>query len=148
MTLPHLKRHPILRSYSHATIQLCHISLTTTPMAPKLSRMSNWLRGRHAQSEITLLFCAHVTKTLYLHFHMVHGPWLWMIGHHLKNLQRDAFTTWQIENVVFFLVQSNLNWFFTLIFCISPVHKPTRLWAPAFRILIFLQVFGGLIKHF
>ena len=78
-------------------------------MAPKLSRMSNWLRGHHAQSEITLLFRGHVTKTLYLSryiFSLSHGPWSVTLAKDdrtpLKNLQRDAFTTLQIENVVYF----------------------------------------------
>ena len=36
------------------------------------------LRGRHAQRQMTLLFRGHVTKTLYLHFYMVNGPWHWL----------------------------------------------------------------------
>ena len=133
MTLPHLKSHPTLRSYSHVTIQICHISLTTTPMAPKLSRMSNWLRGHHAQSEITLLFRGHVTKTLYLSryiFSLSHGPWSVTLAKddrtHLKIYNVTLSLLDKLKTLSIFLVQSDLNWFFTLIFCISPVHKPTR----------------------
>ena len=61
------------------------------------------LNGHHAQSQMTLLFWGHVTKTLYLHFHTAHGPWHWlrMREHHLSIYNsRDTSTTWQIENVM------------------------------------------------
>ena len=45
---------------------------------PSLARWVLRLTGRHAQSQITLLFPGLVTKTLYLHFHVAYAkdsPW-------------------------------------------------------------------------
>ena len=63
----------------------------------------NRLVGRHAHSQMTLLFHGHVTKMLYLHFHMTYGLWHWLMKrkHHLKMYNsRDTSTNWQIENLM------------------------------------------------
>ena len=68
---PHSQSHATLRCRDHATHKKPYISIFTRATAPKLSRV-----GRHPQSQIPLLFCGHVTQTLYLYFHMAYGLWL------------------------------------------------------------------------
>ena len=122
---------------------------------PNLAGYVLRLRGRLAQSQMTLLFRGHVTKTSFsLLFSLSHC--LWSVG--LAKDERTSLKKFTIHVTLppldklktlclIFLVQSNSNWLFTLLTCIPTVHKPIRLKPHAFRISIFLQVFG-LIKHF
>ena len=52
MKRPHTQSHVTLQSCSHVTIQKRHISSTTRPMTPNFAGL---LRGRNAQSQMTLL---------------------------------------------------------------------------------------------
>ena len=89
----------------------------------------NRLMGRHAHSQMTLLFHGHVTKMLYFHFHMAYGLWHWLRRrkHHLKICNsRDTFTNWQIENLMpnfFSKIWSKLFFYFSNLYLPSSQAK-------------------------
>ena len=73
------KCHVTFQFCSHMTIWICHISSTTGLWPLNLAGCVLRLRGRLAQSQMTLLFRGHVTKTSFsLLFSLSHC--LWSVG--------------------------------------------------------------------
>ena len=70
------KSHVTLQFCTHMAIWKCHVSSTTRSMAPKLSRMCSYVERSSRKSQMTLLFCGHVTKTSFsLLFSLSHCLW-------------------------------------------------------------------------
>ena len=100
---------------------------------PNLAGYVLKLRGRLAQSQMTLLFRGHFTKTSFSLLSSL-SHCLWSVGlakDERTSLKKNLQFTWYFHHLTnwksyawFFLVQSNLNWLFTSLICIPTVHKP------------------------
>ena len=98
--------------------------------SPNVEECKPRLRSHLTQSQMTLLFCGHVTKTFFSLLSSL-SQYLWSVG-----LAKDEKTSLQNCHVtlppldklktlcLIFLLQSNLNCFFTFLICIPTVHKP------------------------